>query len=207
MRIRNLKVTIIVGMLIIALVPLGIAYGLWSQTLTLEGIVETGEVDAKWIWPYGCFEFYPWPEGGNFGEYEGKDVGSWGFEMIDTHTLRFTIDNAYPSYAVDCSVKYQIAGTIPVYVRGARIVPGPELSNCELTDMGQTVLLECDELTVKFTDGIGLQLHPGDEQGSNFVVHVEQPAEELSTYTFDIVLCVAQWNEYATADQCFAAAP
>jgi hypothetical protein len=193
--------------LLVGLSMIGVGYGLWSKTLTIEGVVNTGEVDAKWTIA-GCFEFYPWPDGGNVGEYLGKDIGTWEIfpDPADDQILIFEIENGYPSYAVDCSVKFQVEGTIPVIVRGTTIIPGPALNNCVLTGDNQKTLA-CDELTVIFTDNLGSQLHPGDVAASNLMVHVEQPADEESVYTFEILVCMAQWNEDATPQQCFAAAP
>jgi hypothetical protein len=103
-----------------------------------------------------------------------------------------------------------VEGTIPVILRGTTIVPtSNNLTNCTLIvgPTGQAKTLKCDQLTVKYTDGIGVQLHPGDEEASSLTVHVEQPADQNATYTFDVLECMAQWNEAATAEQCFAAAP
>lgn len=199
-----------VGLVIVLLLaPMGVAYGLWSQTLTIDGVVHTGEVDAKWtMFGTGCFEFYPWPDGGNFGEVEGKDVGEWDIwvDPSDDHILHFEIRNGYPSYAVDCEVHFVVEGTIPVYVRGTTISPISGLTGCTLTGSNEKTL-KCNELTVIFIDNLGTQLHPGDGAASSLVVHVEQPARENSLYEFGVEVCLAQWNEDATAEQCFEAAP
>jgi hypothetical protein len=195
--------------LLAALATIGVAYGLWSETLTIEGIVYTGEVDARWeMLGTGCFEFYNWPEGGEYGEYEEKDVGIWDIKIDPDNdkVLIFEIDNGYPSYAVDCEVHFIVEGSIPVYVRGTRIVPGQNLTNCTVTGVNEKKLT-CDQLTVIFIDNLGTQLHPGDGAASSLIVHVEQPAEENTTYGFEVGVCVAQWNEYATEQECFAAAP
>lgn len=197
-------------LMLLALTTMGIAYGLWAETLVINGTVNTGEVDARWIMQgTGCFEFYPWPGGGNFGEYEDKDVGQWniGIDSVDDRILYITVENGYPSYAVDCSLKFEVEGTIPVYGRGTTVAPvSPNLTNCLLSGNSQKTLA-CDEMTVIFTDNIGVQLHPGDIAASNVMFHIEQPAAELATYEFAVGVCLGQWNEGATADECFAAAP
>jgi hypothetical protein len=202
----SLLITMLILIILSALAAMGVAYGLWSQTLTIGGVVQTGEVDAKWTFA-GCFEFYPWPEGGNFGEVEDKDVGSWDvwIDPQDDQILHFHIENGYPSYAVDCSVKYQVEGTIPVIMRGTIIYPTSDnLHKCTLTG-NYTKTLTCDELTVIFSDNLGSQLHPGDVASSNLMVHVEQLADENASYDFEVLVCMAQWNEEATARQCFEA--
>jgi hypothetical protein len=197
--------------LLLALGSLGVGFGLWSKTLTIEGSVHTGEVDARWTGA-SCTEFHTWPDlpssPADQGELLGKDVGDWDISVDpqDDQILHFTIWNGYPSYAVDCQVHFEVEGTIPVIVRGTAIWPGPELTNCTLSGSNNKTLV-CDQLTVIFTDNLGSQLHPGDEAASSLTVHVEQPAQENDLYTFDVGVCMAQWNEGATAAECFAAAP
>jgi hypothetical protein len=193
--------------LVCAVAALGVGYALWSKSLLILGTVDTGRVDARWTLAT-CTEFYPWPVGGNSGEVEGKDVG-WTTTQIDPQdpaVLHVTINNGYPSYAVDCQVHFTNSGTIPVFMRGTTIIPvSVNLTNCTLTG-NQSKTLDCDELTVKFVDNIGSQFDPGDELASSLVVHVEQPADQLATYEFEVEVCMAQWNEPATAAQCFSAA-
>lgn len=195
-------------LLVCAAAALGVGYGLWSKSLLILGTVDTGKVDARWTLAT-CSEFFPWPAGGNAGEVEGKDVGwtTTQIDPIDPQILHVTIHNGYPSYAVDCQVHFTNSGTIPVFMRGTTLTPvSDNLTNCTLTG-NQSKTLACDQLTVKFVDNIGAQFDPGDELASSLVVHVEQPADELATYTFSVGVCMAQWNEPATAAQCFGAAP
>jgi hypothetical protein len=199
---------ILVTMLVLALAAMSTAYGLWSKTLIIEGTVNTGKVDAKWTL-VTCTEFYPWPDGGFTGEFEGKDVG-WTTAVIDSvddQIMHVTVHNGYPSYAVDCQVHFENDGTIPVIVRGTTIVPvSGNLTNCTLTGFNSKTL-ECDQLTVVFVDNLSTQLHPGDRAASSLTLHVEQPADQDSTYKFDVLVCMAQWNEAPNAAECFAASP
>ena len=199
------------GLLLLgALATMGIGYGLWAKTLTIDGVVHTGEVDARWVTRV-CEEFNSWPDlpsaPEDFGEAEGKNVGTFSVfvDGQDDQILHFQLANVYPSYAIDCGVKYQVEGTIPVIIRGTQILEGPELTNCEFSGDEQTKIMECDELTVWFVDGVGSQVHPGSLVASNLIVHVEQLAVQESTYTFSVQVCMAQWNEGATAQQCFDA--
>jgi len=212
MRETYLNPTLMVLLLGFSLASIGVGYGLWSKSLSIEGEVQTGDVDARWLFA-GCFEFNTWPnfpiDEGDFGEAEGKSVGEWMVQVDpeDDQILHFTLSNVYPSYAVDCEVHYEVEGTIPVIVRGTTIVPGLGLANCAPLTGNQTKTLTCPELTVIFSDGIGSQLHAGDEMASSLRVHVEQPAEQGVSYGFDVLICMAQWNEAATAQECFDAAP
>lgn len=209
MRTRSrLQVSLLSLLLLLALASLGIGYGLWSKVLRINGTVKTGNVDARWILA-NCAEFHPWPGGGTPGEFEGKDVGSTTavIDPEDDQILHITLNNTYPSYAVDCEVHFINDGTIPVFVRGTAIIPvTSNLTNCTVTG-NQTKILKCDQLTVKYVDGINSQVDPGDEMASSLVVHVEQPASQNATYEFDVIECMAQWNEPATFEACTAAAP
>jgi hypothetical protein len=207
-RESRLHLTLIVALLVFSLAAVGIGYGLWSKTLFINGTIETGKVHARWTLAT-CAEFHPWPGGGNPGEFEGKDVGKTTtlIDPIDPQILHVTIDNGYPSYAVDCQVHFTNDGTIPFIIRGTTILDlSPNLNNCTLVGNNSKTLF-CDELTVKFVDNIGSQIDPGDEAASSLVVHVEQPANQLDKYEFDVLVCMAQWNEAASFEDCVAAAP
>lgn len=207
----GLSATALIIVLLLALTAMGVGYGLWAKTLTIEGAVHTGEVDARWS-AASCLEFHTWPDlptsEEDYGEAGGKDVGSWTTEIDpeDDQVLRFAIENGYPSYAVDCEVRFQVEGTIPVVVRGTRVLPGANLTGCTLTGEDPKTLA-CDQLTVVFEDSLGEQLHPGEEAASRLIVHVEQGAGQDVSYEFEVLVCMAQWNEEATEAGCFDAAP
>jgi hypothetical protein len=195
-------------LLLIALAALGVGYGLWSKLLLIHGTIETGRVDARWTL-VTCAEFHPWPEGGIAGEFEGKDVGkttAW-IDTIDDQIIHVLIDNAYPSYAVDCEVHFQNDGTIPVIIRGTSVLPvSDNLTGC--VHSGENAKsMACDQLTVEFIDNLGTQLDPNDKAASSLVFHLEQPAEQNATYAFDVQVCMAQWNEEVTAEECFSDLP
>jgi len=195
--------------LLAAMAVLAVAYGLWSKTLTVGGTVQTGDLDLNWTAKL-CSEFHPWPLDANSQpwEYLRKDVG-WTdatIDQSDPEILHFTVHNGYPSYAVDCEVHYKNVGTIPVNIIAATIVPGPNLTHCTLTEKKQTKTLECDQLTVEFWDGVGSQVDPEDGEAGSLLVHVEQGAKERTDYTFDVLICAAQWNENPTPQECFDAA-
>jgi hypothetical protein len=208
-RRRVPPVGVIAVLLLLALASIGVAFGLWSKVLTVEGTVQTGSVHAKWSGAI-CSEFHPWPFGFDItpGEAEGKDVGSTTVapDPSDDNNLFLTVENGYPSYAVDCQVEFVNDGSIPWKIRGIGIVPGPDLTNCTVTG-SQTVTLSCDQVTVIYVDGVGAQFEPGDIAASSLRLHVEQEADQNASYQLDVRVCVAQWDEPATLAECEAAAP
>jgi hypothetical protein len=68
--------------LLIALSTLGLAYGAWTETLTINGTVSTGTFDVQF---YGFYLDYAAP-------------GCNATLSQDGHTLTVTIEKAYPGY-------------------------------------------------------------------------------------------------------------
>ncbi|MEN4098343.1 MAG: hypothetical protein ROW52_00345, partial [Anaerolineaceae bacterium] len=191
------------------------AYGLWSETLRVEGVVHTGEVYGRW---FRCIctdsvagsldpqppDDEPWPY--SYPPWEPKDVGrtTCAIDSTDRRILNVTISNGYPSYWGDCTVKFENTGSVPVVIRGYQIVA----HNFDLaSDHGEGD----GEIWANYTDGVGAQMEPCPHttcrQSGNLEFHVEQPALENHTYQFSVLLCLGQWNESATAEECIAAAP
>jgi hypothetical protein len=199
-------------MLVLALATIGVVFGLWSKVLTIDGTVETGNVDGVWF-AAACsenpFDVPP-------GEFEGKDVGSVTVapHPSDQEILIVTVENAYPSYEIDCQVHFANNGSIPFKIRG---ISGPTPD-------------PAPDISVGLSDGIDQQLEPcgftptfptspllvpdNCEAAMSLVLHVEQSAEQNAgrgqagdppAYQFQFKVCVAQWNEPATSAQCFAA--
>jgi len=183
------------GILFLVLVgllgALAVGYGLWSKVLTIEGSVATGNFDADWdtastndpgTTPDPC------TPGLNPNEctYPPKHVGQCEVTGQGTQELLVTITNAYPSYECTVTAAVTNTGTIPfnVLVDGSSSDP---------------------ELDVICTGTPG-QVDPGQELPGSCWIHVRQEAKERSTYTAQASLCVAQWNETPSLEECLAAA-
>jgi hypothetical protein len=202
-RKRALPLGVLVVGLLVVLATIGVVSGLWSKNLVVDGTVETGDLSVDWTEPR-CSENNPWPSGTNQGEYLGKDVGDFDWEIGDAEfgdqVLRIKLSNTYPSYFVDCELHWINNGTIPVNFIGAAIVPGagrppigPGPNDCHLVVAGANSALNCPQLTVRFIDGTG-QVDPCDDQDGDgdfdeddialcrvahsLEIHVEQPAEQ-----------------------------
>jgi len=205
---RKLQIGVLFMALVIGLAAIGVGYGLWSQTLTLEGIVNTGEMDIAWSLKEvdQLFDFNDiCPNGGGYSigqdcdgdgelnddwEYEEKDVAECTVEIIDPYTMEVTIDNGYPSF--NCFILYDVhnTGTIPVKIyKPDYFYDGEYVGNA----------INVPELHVNgwppmcYEDAT--QLHPGEETLCTLHIHVNQPAEELATYTFQVRVFGRQWNE------------
>lgn len=162
---------------------MGTAFAMWSETLLVNVDVYTGEVDVAftdWI----CSDIGPDPQAPGFSNAEGKDVASCAVdvEVLDNEgdviKLLVTITNAYPGYAVDVNMSITNIGTIPV-----------KLYSYGITGLNTTAL------AASLTFPADTQIDPGDTHIYTLHIEVLQEADELSTYSFEVSMTFAQWNE------------
>jgi hypothetical protein len=183
------------GILFLVLVgllgALAVGYGLWSKVLVVEGTVNTGNLNADWDTastndPTGSLD--PCTPGLNPTgcTAPAKDVGSCVVTGIGTQTLQILIDNAYPSYECTITAAITNTGDIPFNVVGVALqpdsVPGELLGDCATP--------------------LDPQVDPGEEWTASCTVHLTQEAAQETTYTVNAIVCVAQWNESPTLDEC-----
>jgi hypothetical protein len=184
---RTAKTTTLFAAVMIAMLAVGISYAMWDKYLRIDGTVYTGEINGVWTSATN-FDLGLDPEWG-FQTTKDKDVGSTTVTGINTQELVVTVNNAYPSYCNDIEVEFTNTGTIPVKIQSIAITPDNfALASAYGADDG--------EIYAAFVDGIGTQLEPGDPAASSFKFHVEQSAEQLTTYTFTVAVRLVQWNEY-----------
>lgn len=193
----------LVWLLILALGTLGVAQAWWTQDLTVQGAVDTGKLEAKWVYA-SCEERQPWPGMENPGEpLPGVGSTTTQIDAVDLSLLHVTLSNAYPEYAVQCTVKYENTGSVPWTIRGFSIHQGQNLTNCTWDGGGgQDKSMECDQLDVVFEDGVGSTVTPGNKVSSTLLVHVDQGAAEDTTYAFTVKICVSQPNQDPVPGSC-----
>ena len=171
---------------LLLLVTLLSAVAMWSDTLRVNSIVETGNVDVAFSW-YEIVEGYeygkPWVAScsAELVEVEDEDEGNpAGDNDLD---LKIVVSNAYPGYS--CTVYFRVrnVGTVPVI--------GPFYELPEIPE----------GLEVVFEPRL-VQLHPGDVVEYSIYLEVLQEAEQGATYELQVHLNYIQWNEvvvkYAT---------
>jgi len=217
---KYLPVTALFMLLVLALVAVGVGFGLWSKLLLINGTVHTGKVDAVFYkaftdddgtvnnpakdggepgdegkcFLYGDSSCDPKAFGPNPDRYD-KDVGDC-FAWIgqDPEILHVNVENGYPSY--HCTVWFDIwnNGTIPVKIQSLTVNPSNFTNGTEVT-VGLSELT-CGQQIDPVTDPSSLQ---GLAQG-DIHIHVEQAAkqslEEPVEYDFTAELLLVQWNEY-----------
>jgi len=170
--------------LAVVLASIGAAAAMWSETLMVNVYVSTGEVDVKWS-DYYCSDTGSDPQiPDGFSNEEGKDVASCTVEEElydeenDLIKLRVTLNNTYPGYAVNITLIVDNIGTIPVKLNSSSI---SEYDN--------------DVLAVRLIPPSDTQIEPGDNATYILEVRVLQGAEENASYSFEVTLVFAQWNE------------
>lgn len=218
---RRMAALLLVTVLMLATTSL--SYTLWFEEVGIDGTVTTGTLDAAWLPLFSdCAEKFVDPDNpqvGIFGvvgtgEYLGKSVGNFSITPVvgDDQLMELTINGAYPYYTLDCAVKYTNTGSVPWHIQGlAAMATSSNLTGCVTIPASPTgntnVILNCDQLYVQLIDGIDDQIHYGDVVASNLFVQLKQPAAENESYTFTAAICVGQWNEDPTVQECFNAAP
>ncbi len=190
-RINKLVGTLLA--LIVFATMFGVAYAMWSETLRVNVIVNTGEVDIEWS-SVEC------DDTGIDPGYD-KDVASCSVEIIDLEEpaakIHIEIDNAYPCYTVVITGVVDNVGTIPVKLLGITL-DEMDIEPCTVYELD----LDGDGLPdlnvhVEFVDleGDGTQIDPGEADAFRITIHVKQDAKELATYEFEMEFAYAQWNE------------
>lgn len=179
-------ITTIKGLTLLGLILLtiGVASAMWMETLRINTYVHTGEVKVAWV-EWSCSDEGSDPQVGDpFHNEEGKDVAECIVtpEIYDDQQnvikLNITLVNAYPGYAPIITLVVGNIGTIPV-----------KLLSYEISEYDE------DALSVELTIPDDTQIHPGDTLDLGIKIIVNQAAEELSIYTFEINYTFAQWNE------------
>lgn len=207
---KNRKILFVPMLLAIALLVAGYAYADWTQTIYIDGTAETGTF---------CFEFVPWSymckdigDDWTCDSYfmnnirpidPPKDIGSTtgvpvDLDPVDGHldTLVLTIENAYPCYYNEISIKVHNCGTIPLVINEPTVEwEGTEIPLPESTVVVLDIAGVGDILELKWLNGVDKQLEPCDERELSFELHVLQEAEPDTTYTFIIRIPAIQWNK------------
>ena len=180
--------------LVIALAVLGVGYALWSETLTISGTVQTGEVDVE-------FSTHPVEECIDINgvltcpePLEKADAANCTVEFLGGETdpngdnganlLQVTVTGMYPSY--HCKVGFDVTstGNVPVHVwlpEATGDIPAWVATNFE----------DC------YLDGV--QLHQGDSTGlCTMDIHFtndQAPPENSGPITFGWTILATQFNE------------
>jgi predicted ribosomally synthesized peptide with SipW-like signal peptide len=203
--------TLIPALLLLAVISGALA--MWYDTLKINATIETGYVDI---------EFSGTPSVDEGMEYGKPWVASCSAQLVEVQDedpnnpagnndldLKIVISNAYPCYHCKVSnVLVKNTGSVPVKLdTTVYIIYGSTEIECSAYEdqaTGETKYA-CDtdgngkaDIVVWgcFTSLDGKQIEPGGTQSFTVDIHVEQDAEQKSTYTVEIIIRGIQWNEY-----------
>ena len=184
-RRRALPLTAVAVILIAAMLSAALAYGAWTDTLVVGGEVQMGTLDA--IWTYGtCNQISPVIPG-------VSAPATMKIDTTDRGLMHFELGNGYPGYETECLLRYRNAGTIPWTVDSYTVTAGAGLTGCVPVHGGQSETINCDQLTVRWGDGIGTTIAPDDEPTSSSLnVRVRDGAGMGQTYGFTVHVNVRQ---------------
>lgn len=207
---KRLPLGLLAVLLIVLLAGVGVAYGLWSETLTIDGTVNTGEVDVGFA---------------NVDKYEGVAVNgelevpereekanaaNCSYQILNRGTdgeiLQVTTIGAYPSW--HCFVEFDIksTGNVPVHIMkpGAETKWGPAWDDlkveCGEEDQTTSTPTLCTNLTncpTPSPEPEYWQLHRNDTLHCKLTIHFtnNDAVAENSVYTFRYQIKAYQWNE------------
>ena len=170
----------------VVLVAISTTIAMWSETLKINTYIHTGEVKVKWS-AWECSDTGPDPQAPGYNNTEGKNVSRCivTVEQNDTEgnpiKLNITLDNAYPGYAVNITLIVDNIGTIPV-----------KLYQVNWTDLDAN---DTAALSLRLIQPCSTQIEPGENSTYILEIIVNQAANETATYSFDLELVFAQWNE------------
>lgn len=171
---------------LLALGAIGLVNGSWAEQLSVNGTVQTAEIQVKWIAPTPTC-----------GDHETKDIATTT-RGLENNKLFVQVDNGYPGYVAKCNWILQNNGKLPVEVGSLDIKPGTGLTGCGVERLGQSVTLDCLQLKVTYIDGLGLQLDQGFQTASIANIEVKKGAAQGAKYGFEIQVCIQPFN----IDQC-----
>ncbi|HEC21405.1 MAG TPA: hypothetical protein ENI95_00650 [Chloroflexi bacterium] len=200
-------VSVLTGILIFSLALIGAGYGLWSETLSMDGSITTGSVDVE----FSAFETEEWFTDENGEVIASADVnpdlfatesekvdctvelqGPDGDSGVDlgADRLEVSVEGAYPGY--HCRITFDITsrGTASVRLTG----PVGDPDNPPWVNFSECVAPSSAEEPI--------QLHQDQSATCGILIGFsnDDQVEENATYTFGFVIRAYQWNESPDAD-------
>lgn len=214
------KIGLLAMLLIFALGSLGVGYAHWSETLTISGVVEMGDIDPQFGCvctndddeddPTGCGS---WTKGCNWtGTRRTQDVGDTTASK-DGQLLEIEVTNAYPCYYGSTYFEIINFGTVSANLVGLKLVrvSGPWLGNWWPKDV---TLVSCTWYYVDADTGwvsttpwadYDFALHLSElvvptkveanegEIWGDLCIHMGEGAEEFGEYDFTVELIFNNW--------------
>lgn len=191
LRKRRFPVAATAVLVLLVLATLGIVYGNWAQTLSINGSVTTAEINVKWtVVGKAC----PDNEEGT-----GKNVGVTQRNLVADKII-MTTTNGYPGYQAKCNVTVKNNGKLPVRVGGLTFKPFDKTGASDLTGCSSSVVINvkgvvesasvtCDQLTINIVNGTS-QINEGGSDVFSITMQVQKLAQPNQNLAFQLQYCV-----------------
>lgn len=187
---KRLPLGLLAILLIVLLAGVGVAYGLWSETLLIAGTVKTGDVDVAFS-DITVTEKVGTPSG-LIDEPEVKANAANCYAVMATvpsgnpETLAISVEGAYPSYHCFVTFKVKSIGSVPVHI----YQPEPTSTT---QNPKWVKLQDCYQND--------LQLHKGQAASCTILIHFtnDDDVNENGFYIFKFQIEARQWNEPRTS--------
>lgn len=189
---KKVKFFALALMLVLGLV--GGAYAAWTDAVTIEGTVETGDIDLEF-------------QSASVKEQYADNAGVATFSVTipggDPKSLKIDIGNAYPDYWAEAQFNIKNEGTVPVKVSKITVDFDDARSDLVLTadkasigtglDIANQIQVTGDFLALE----VGQQFNGGAHQTyllKNTILG--QAIQDHDEYGYTITIDFIQWNLY-----------
>jgi len=214
------KIGLLILALVLALGALGVGYASWTDTITINGSVSTGDVclcitqtgahapftldpcGTGHLDPNGLYSTCDPLYFSDQEPAETKDVACTDVTWVDCNTLGVTVTNGYPYYASGVDFTVCSCGSVPVkiwkvdisddYGHTSTFYDNPAVVCLDLDDDGE------GDMLLDWGNSWGNQLEEGQCADLSFAFVLLQPLPQSQTDTlhFTISLTAIQFDEY-----------
>jgi hypothetical protein len=116
--------------LLLALASLGLAYGAWSDTLTINGNVTTGNFN---VWFYNMYVYWQ-------SDYSGIATCD-NTVSADGLTMTINVTNGYPGFECSGAAAIVNTGSVPAHINGLQLVSGSSESEFFTIELKNTSMV------------------------------------------------------------------
>jgi hypothetical protein len=207
---KTAKIGAIFLISVLALAGIGVGYAAWTETINIQGTINTGSVDWHFIDYSGTWVYKNLTNDEcvvSDTPLEGADLYlvAWSFaeEGDDDHHLVVEFSNIFPCIDFEADATLEYTGTVPGKIYQLYWNDfWPEDANETLLDDVTTI-----EITLIYPDGnteelslsdlCGLQLHQGYKLQVVMTIHIPQDDDYEGIFgDFNLDIGIIQWNEF-----------
>ncbi len=183
---------------------LGIGYAAWTDTIAINGTVNTGSLDlslgtlsSTYVYKnlqYHTMVISPTPITGLF--YVASSVASLPVQPTSGHAVNMVWDNVFPDVAFECDMEFKVVGTIPVRIHLDKVYTLDFVNAPHLVDYYLTYAVTLNGVPY-LGDPEGLQLHASDIVHLIVTLKIPEEASLMNQKAAGtLTITAVQWNAY-----------